>query len=260
MAIKEVAILEDGFEIEGTEIPDSDLRYELNEWDEYALEEAVRLSEEHGEVEVVAVTIGPDRSEETIRKALAKGADRAIRVWDDTLAERRILDPVMKARILAAVIADESPDLVLSGVQGGDDSFGATGAALAGLVDFDWAAVVNEVSFDVENGIASVHRELEGGLTELADIELPAVLTIQTGINQPRYASLRGIRMAQGQPLEVRDLTDLGLNGSIRTNSFDLTSLYQPESEADTQFFDGDSGAQAGELADLLVDLGVVEG
>lgn len=259
VAIKEVALLADDFAIEGTTVPETDLRYELNEWDEYALEAAVRLGEREAEVEVVTVTVGPDRSEETIRKGIAKGADRAIRVWDDALSSRRILDPMTKARVLRPIVEEETPDLVLTGVQGGDDAFGATGTALAAMVGFEWAAVVNELALNSAAGSVSVHRELEGGVTELVDVELPAVLAIQTGINQPRYASLRGIRMAQRTPIDVRTLDDLGLDVASLGPAFELTSLAEPTSETETQYIDGDAAAAAATLADVLESLGVVE-
>src|SRR6056297_2286318 len=121
VTVKEVAEVADDFEIEGRSIPETYLEYDLNEWDDYAVEAAVRIAEDREDVEVVAVTIGPERSEETIRMALAKGVDRAVRVWDDALAEADVLDPTTTARILAAVAEEEAPDLVLSGVQAADD-------------------------------------------------------------------------------------------------------------------------------------------
>lgn len=180
VTVKEVATVEDDFEIFGTEIKETDLKYDLNEWDDYDVEEGVQIAEAGDDVEIVAVTIGPERSEETIRMALAKGADRAVRVWDDAIEDIELLDVETEAELLAAVVADENPDLVLSGVQANDDSFGATGVALAETVGFQWAAVVNalETRKVLDEGIASVHRELEGGIEELTDVELPAVLTI----------------------------------------------------------------------------------
>jgi len=192
VTVKAVAVLDDEFEIDGG-VDDSYVTAELNEWDEYAIETAVQL-QEAGDCEVVTVTIGPEDTEETVRRALAKGPDRAIRVWDDALAEAGLLDPVTKARLLAAVAEDVGPDLVLTGVQSADDGFGATGVTLAEKLGFAWAAVVNALELDREAGVASVHRELEGGVEELTEVELPAVLTIQTGINEPRRASQRGIR------------------------------------------------------------------
>jgi len=258
VTVSEVADVDDEFEIDGLEIDSRYLTYDLNEWDNYAVEEAVQLDEASDEeVEVVTATIGPERADETIRQALAKGADRAVRVWDDALAEASVLDPRTKAAVLAAVVEDEEPDLVLTGVQTADDAFGATGVALAAEIDYGWAAVVNQLDYDVGDDVASVHRELEGGIEELAEVELPAVLTIQTGINEPRYASLRGIRQAQSKPLDVSDLSDLGLSAGDLPVSPTLTDLEEPEVESDVTLFEGGADETATELAELLRDEGV---
>jgi electron transfer flavoprotein beta subunit len=259
VTVKEDVTVDDEFEIDGLDIAEQYISYELNEWDDYAVEEAVQLSEADDDVEVVTATIGPERCEETIRQALAKGADRAIRVWDDDLAEMDVIDPGTKADLFAAVVEEVEPDLVLTGVQGGDDAFGATGVALARSIDYEWAAVVNQLDLDADAGVAAVHRELEGGVEELTEVQLPAVLSIQTGINEPRYASLRGIRQAQSKPLDAHTPADLGYEGDL-TSSLTLTGMAEPESESDTQFIEGDSGEQASRLGDLLQDMGVVEG
>ncbi|WP_207586834.1 electron transfer flavoprotein subunit beta/FixA family protein [Halomontanus rarus] len=259
VTVKEVATVEDEFEIEGTAIDERYLGADLNEWDDYAIEEAVQIAEAIGEddVEVVTVTIGPEDCEQTIRQALAKGADRSIRVWDDALEDAELLDVGAKTAILAAVVEDEEPDLVLSGVQSGDDSFMATGVSLADAVGFQWAAVVNSLDLDTEAGVASVRRELEGGVEELTDVTLPAVLTIQTGINEPRYASLRGIRMAQRKELAVRGLDDLGLDSSVVAGDLRLTGMSVPESESDATVFTGGPEETASELAAILREKGV---
>jgi len=260
VTVKEVAEVDDEFEISGLDVDESALEYDLNEWDDYAVEEAVQISEAVDDVEVVTVTVGPERAEETVRMALAKGADRAVRVWDDALEDVQFLDPNSKADLIAAVAEEESPDLILSGVQAGDDANGATGVALAERLGFEWAAVVNDLDLDAEAGVASVHRELEGGIEELTDVDLPAVLTIQTGINEPRYASLRGIRQAQRKPLDVTSLGDVGLDEGIVESVVERTSMYEPESESDAVVWDGSADEAAGELAALLRDQGVVEG
>jgi electron transfer flavoprotein beta subunit len=255
VTVKEVAEVADDFEIEGLDIHETYLEYDLNEWDDYAIETAVRIAEARDDVEVVTVTIGPERSEETIRMALAKGADRAIRIWDDALAEADLLDPTTTARILAAVAEEEAPDLVLSGVQAADDGFGATGVALADLLDMGWAAVVNALELDA--GDASVRRELEGGVEELTTVSLPAVLTIQTGINEPRYASLRGIRRAQSKELAVHTLSDLGLESTLVDDALTLAGVTKPESESDATIFEGSAEETTAELETVLRDAGV---
>ena len=260
VTVKEVAEVDDEFEVTGLDVDEGSLEYDLNEWDDYAVEEAVQIGESADDVEVVTVTVGPERAEETVRMALAKGADRAIRVWDDALADAGFLDIGAKADLIAAVAEAEEPDLILSGVQAGDDSNGATGVAVAERLGFEWAAVVNDLELDAEAGTAAVHRELEGGIEELTDVELPAVLTIQTGINEPRYASLRGIRQAQRKPLEVRSLDELGLGASVVESAVERTAMYEPESESDAVVWEGSADETAGELAALLREKGVVEG
>jgi electron transfer flavoprotein beta subunit len=259
VTVTEVAEVEDEFEVAGDDIAEQYLEYDLNEWDDYAIEEAVQISEENDDVEVVTATIGPERSEETIRMALAKGADRAVRVWDDAIESAEYLDTDSKADLLAAVVEEEDPDLVLSGVQSADEANGATGVVLAEKIGFQWAAVVNDLDLDIEGGVASVHRELEGGVEELTDVESPAVLTIQSGINEPRYASLRGIRQAQQKPLDVQTLDDVGLDESVVDSPLAQTSMYEPESEGDATIWSGGPEEEAEQLAEFLRDKGVVD-
>lgn len=256
VAVKEVTVLDDAFEVEDGRIPDAYRSYELNEWDEYALEEAVSL-EEAGEIdEVVTVTIGPERVEETIRKALAKGADRAIRVWDDTLDEQEYLSPRPTARILAEVVESESPELVLTGVQAGDTMAGATGVALASAINYGWAAVVNDL--DLRDETVAVRRELEGGSEEVTSVDLPAVCTIQTGINEPRYASLRGIRMAQRSEIDTRSFDDLGLDADALDSTISLRGVEKPVVEERAEIFEGSPDETAGRLAEYLAETGVL--
>ncbi len=255
VAVTEVAVPDDEFEIDGTEIDEQYLTYELNEWDEYALEEAAELAETHDDIEVTAVTVGPERAEETIRKALAKGADRAVRIWDDELAATDLLAPATKARLLAGVAAQEEPELILAGAQSSDNSFGATGVALAAQLGYEWAAVVNQLELDRDRGVAKVHRELEGGVEELTEVELPAVTTIQTGINEPRYASLRGIRQAQRKPLEVQSPAELGVESIASPLS--LSGLAEPESESNVSVFEGGAESTPAELAAVLREQGI---
>jgi electron transfer flavoprotein beta subunit len=259
VAVKEVAVVADEFDIEGTRIPDRYVEHDLNEWDDYALETALQIREESDDdVEVVVVTIGPERTTETINIALAKGADRAIRVWDDALEGVQLLDVGAKTDVLEAVAANEDPDLVLTGVQAGDDSFAATGVSLAKRLGFEWGAVVT--SLDLEDGRARLHRELEGGVEEQVTVELPAVFTIQSGINEPRYASLRGIREARQKETVHYTLADLGLDDAIRSDALALSGMAEPESEGETTYLDGDPDEQATRLAETLRETEVVEG
>lgn len=212
--VKRVAALEEDFEIraDGLDVEEEFLNWDLNEWDDYSLETAVQIREAAGEgVEVVVVTVGPQDADEVLRKCLAKGADRALRVWDEALEGS---DSIGVARVLAAVARREQPQLVLAGVQSSDHSHGSTGIALSALLDWPHAAVVAALDFKPGAGTAGVQRELEGGLMQAVEVNLPAVLTIQLGINTPRYASLRGIKQAASRPIERLSPEDLGMSGA----------------------------------------------
>jgi electron transfer flavoprotein beta subunit len=175
----------------GTWIRDSDASFELNEPDAYALEEALRLKEKHSG-EVVVCSAGPARAAQVIREALARGADRAIHVESDALATA---DAFTVAAALADAIRDEKFDLVLTGLQSDDQGFGQVGVVLAEKLGMPHATIIMEVS--VENSALRVKRELEGGWFQWVGLPLPALLTIQSGINQLRYATLKGIMAAK---------------------------------------------------------------
>lgn len=256
VTVKEVAEVSEDFTIKENRVAETDIEYDLNEWDNYAIEAGVQLAESGIVDEVVSVTLGPERAEETIRMALAKGVDRAVRVWDDAF-EDQFSDVASKATVFEEILADEQPDLVLTGVQSSDNAFGATGVLLAERVNFEHAAVVNDLELDVDGECAHVRRELEGGIEELTEVDLPAVLTVQTGINEPRYASLRGIRQAQRKEIATKDLMDLGLSPDEIVSSLTITDMYEPESESDTELIEGDPDEQAARLVDVLTELGV---
>ena len=182
-------------------IPDEYLEYQLNEWDDTALEQALKTVEALGGGEVVVVTIGPEDAGETLRKALAKGADRGIRVWNEGLHGA---DPLVIARLLAGVAAREQPDLIFTGAQSSDMANAATGAALARLLNLPRAAMVVATEWD-GRGVIGVTRELEGGLLHQVEIDAPAVIAMQTGANTPRYATMRMIKLARAKPIAVVD-------------------------------------------------------
>jgi electron transfer flavoprotein beta subunit len=207
VCVKQVAALGDEVEFteDGRDVDPDFVDYALNEWDSYATEEALRVREATGDGEVVVVTVGDEDAEDAMRRALAMGADRGVRIWADALAGA---DPITVARALAEVVREEAPGLVLCGVQSSDAVQAATGSALAELLDLPRAAVVT--TLELGDGTATVHRELEGGLVDVVEIDLPALLTIQTGINEPRYATLRAIKQADQKPIEVREPGDLG--------------------------------------------------
>ncbi|MEE8172923.1 MAG: heterodisulfide reductase-related iron-sulfur binding cluster, partial [Alphaproteobacteria bacterium] len=210
VAVKHVGELGDEFAIaeDGLSIAQEHFEYTLNEWDDSALEEALLLCEHIGAGEVVAVTIGPEAAEDTLRKVLAKGAGRAVRVWDDSLAQA---DPVTVARALAGVARHEDADLILTGVQSSDLAQGATGTAMARILGLPHAAVVLGVEWDGGAKLTAT-RELEGGVRHRFELPAPALLTIQTGGNRPRYATMRMIKQARQKTIAVLDGSSVGLD------------------------------------------------
>jgi electron transfer flavoprotein beta subunit len=254
VTIKQVASLDEDFELrDDARDVEADFHvFDLNEWDHYALEEAMRLKEgANGEVEVVVATVGPDSADEELRKCLAKGADRAIRVWSDELEEA---DPIAIARVLAALARKEAPDMVFAGVQASDHAYGATGMALAGLLDWPHAAVVAGLDYTPGAKTASARRELEGGAYATVEVQCPAVLTIQLGINTPRYASLRGIKQAAARPIETLTPVELGLPPEQTGAAGSLSRIrrvYVP-SVGRAQMIEGTPSEQAARLASLI--------
>jgi electron transfer flavoprotein beta subunit len=213
VCVKQVAALDDEFELldDGSGVDPDFLELDLNEWDAFSLEAALQLREGAGagsDDEVVVLTVGDEESEEALLGCLARGADRAVRVWDETLEGA---DTLAVARVLAALVQREAPDLVLCGVQSSDAVNGATGVALAGFLEMPHVAVVKQLDYDPAGSTATVKRELEGGLVEVVRVRTPALLTIQTGINEPRYANLRAIKQAREKPLQVTTPEEVGI-------------------------------------------------
>jgi len=263
VAVKQVAALDEEFELidDDTRVDPDFLEWDLNEWDTFSLEAALQLREitggdgqadEDGHEEV-AVTIGDDEAQDGLLSCLAKGADRAVRVWDSTLEGA---DALAVARVLAAVIEAESPDLVLCGVQSSDAVYGATGVALSGFLGLPHVAVVKQIELDAGSGTVTVQRELEGGLVEVLKVGTPALLTIQTGINEPRYATLRAIKQAREKPLEVKGLGDLGIDhGAVADAAGShVVSLGHPERGEGAEMLEGGSAAIAARIAEIVRD------
>jgi electron transfer flavoprotein beta subunit len=191
----------------------------VSPYDEFAVEEALRIKEKRGQGEVVAVALGPDRAKEALRSALAMGCDRAIHVNDPTLAAA---DTLTTARALAAVVKQESPQLVLCGRQAIDDDAGAVGAQLAEVLGWPCASWIMEETVDADAKNIRVGRQVEGGL-EIFDIPLPAVLSAQKGLNEPRYPTLKGIMGAKKKEIKDVKAADLGLPST--TPELTITAL-----------------------------------
>lgn len=225
-----------------TWIRDQDASFELNEPDAYALEEALRLKEKHGG-EVIVCCAGPARATQVIREALARGADRAVHVEADALATA---DANAVADALAAAIKDEGVDLVLTGLQSDDQGFGQVGVVLAEKLGMPHATIIMEVQkLDAPGNGLRVKRELEGGWFQWVALPMPALLTIQSGINQLRYATLKGIMAAKKK--EIKKLTPPAVASAQR-----IASLYLPEKGKKTQMLQGSPADAAKELVKRL--------
>ncbi len=261
VCVREVAALDEEFELreDGLGVEPDCVEWDLNEWDSFSLEAGLLLREglDGDDHEVVAVTVGDEQAEEGLRGCLARGADRAVRVWDqgwDPAHPALAGDPLTTARVLAAVVARERPDLVLCGVQSSDAVTGATGTALAGLLGLARVAVVKALELDAQAGAVTVARELEGGLVERVRVGLPALLTIQTGINEPRYATLRAIKQAREKPLEVLSPAELGIDEAelVAAAGARLEALHPPESGAGAEMLTGAPAELAAQILELV--------
>jgi electron transfer flavoprotein beta subunit len=221
-----------------------DVSYEVNEPDAYALEEALRQKEKHGG-EVVVITAGPARAQQVLREALAKGADRAIHLEDPAFVT---LDAANIARAFAAAIKDEQFDLIFTGLQSDDFGFAQTGVILAELLGWPHATIIMQIE-KAEGGI-KVKRELEAGYFQHVEMPLPAVLTIQSGINKLRYATLIGIKQAKNKPLRKVALGDVQPN--LVPNQLNIQRLYVPQKAKKTEMLEGSPTDVARKLAEKL--------
>jgi electron transfer flavoprotein beta subunit len=226
------------------------LAWVVNDWDNYAVEEAVRIVEASGGT-VTAVTVGVEDDEEVLRRALAMGAERAIRVEPGDL----VLDPWVTSGLLAGAIRDLNPDLVLTGVQSEDDNHGAVGVMLAQRLKLAHASVVNRIA--LEGKETTLHVELEGGMDEISTIRLPALVTVQTGINEPRYVSIMGIRKARKKELRVVQTTDLGLQPEDLTPRTRIQEMYLPPEGGGAELIEGDPATLAEAILGILKEKGV---
>lgn len=221
-----------------------DVSYEVNEPDAYALEEALRQREKH-KGEVVVITAGSARAQQVLREALAKGADRAIHLEDDRFVN---LDSYNVARAIAAAIKDEQFDLIFTGLQSDDFGAAQTGVILAELLGWPHATIIMQLE-KTDSGIR-VKRELEAGYFQFVDMPLPAVLTIQSGINKLRYATLIGIKQAKAKPLRKVAWDEVA--SAVGENRQKIEKLYIPQKTKKTEFIEGSPAEVAKKLVDKL--------
>ena len=245
VAIKQVPVRDSQLrpDANGKWIQEDDLSFEINEPDAYALEEALQLKEKHGG-EVIALCAGPARASQTIREALAKGADRAIHIEDENL---KSLDTLGIAHLLAAAVKNENADLILTGLQSDDLGYGQTGVVLAELMGVPHATIIMQV--EKQDAGIKVKRELENGWFQMMEIPLPAVLTIQSGINKLRYATLMGIKKAKTKEIKNVPVSQLGPAPQATAV---LERVYAPQKSKQTQIFEGDAKTAAAKLVEKL--------
>ena len=227
---------------DGKWLDESDASYEMNEPDAYALEEALQLKEKLGG-EVVVLSLGHQRVNQTIREALAKGADRAIHV---EMEENSALDALGTARLLAQAIKPESPDIVLTGLQSDDLGYGQTGVILAELLGYSHATIVMEV--EPQGNMVRVKRELEDGWFQNVLLPLPVVLTIQSGIKKLRYATLMGIKKAKTKTIQTVPASSLRADASATA----IDKIYSPHRNKQTQMLTGNAKEVARQLVEKL--------
>ena len=243
VCIKQVPAKDAPLSISGNWIKESDIGFEMNEPDRYALEEALRLKEKHGG-EVVVLSMGPERVKQTIKEALAKGADRAIHIADDNFAQ---LDPLGSAKSLAAAVQKENADLVLTGLQSDDHGFGQTGVLLAATLDLPHATIIMQI--EVDGAKLKLKRELEAGWFQHIECPLPAVLSIQSGINKVRYATLKGIMAAKKKEITTITRESLGVPTEAAQK---IEKIYIPTKTKKTEFLTGPPKEVATKLVEKL--------
>ncbi len=253
--VPETAEAEIKIDTSGKTIEKTGLVFDINEWDDYALEEAVRIKEKLGGT-VTAITIGSEDADSTLRKCLARGTDKAIRLTDPKF-ERS--DSHAIARILHSVIKGLSYDLILTGTLAGDDSYTMVGPILAEMLRIPHATMVKKI--ELSDGAAKVNRELEGGLEEMVEVKLPALFSVQTGINEPRYVSIMGIRKAMQKEIKVLGLADIGLSESDVGEAgswIKIEKMFVPPVEKQAEFIKGSPEEVATKIAEILKSRGLI--
>ncbi|MBN1368400.1 MAG: electron transfer flavoprotein subunit beta/FixA family protein [Dehalococcoidales bacterium] len=241
------------FSPDSRSIVEKDLVFDINESDKYAVEAAVQLKEKLGGT-VTAITMGETSAEDVLRRCLATGIDRAIRLTDPAFTGS---DAAATARALAGVIKSMQYDMVLTGVQANDSLQAQIGVTVAGMLGLPHSTLVNKL--EINGNIAKVHRELEGGLEDVLEVKLPALFTIQTGINEPRYVSIMGIRKASRLEIKVSRLSDTGLDASSAGEPGSLVKLeklYIPPSTKATEILSGTIEEMASKLAGIIKEKG----
>jgi electron transfer flavoprotein beta subunit len=239
---------------DGAWIQEDNIKFEINSYDTYALEEALRIKDA-GEAEVLVVSIGADRVTQALRTALGMGADRAVHVKDP---EADGSDPLGVAKILASVAKAESPDLIFMGFMSEDGNSAAVAPMMAELTDLPHTTAA--LKAERNNGTLTVEREMEGGAHEVVELRTPCVLSVQTGMNQVRYASLKGIMAAKKKPLDVKSIADLGLSGQVGAAGakVKIDRISPPQKGERAEILEGSTGEVVATLVTKIKELGLL--
>ena len=233
---------------EGNDLDRDDLVYSVNEWDNYAVEEAIQIVDNVGG-NVTVVTVGDDEAEEILRREMAMGANNGILLSDDSFEE---VDGRGLATILKAEVQKGNYDLILTGAQA-DEGAGQVGGMLAAMMDLPYASLVNKIEIDGDKTI-KVGREIEGGNQEINEMDLPAVLSIQTGINEPRYVGIRGIRKVASVEIPVHSASDLGVE--VPDSKVKRVDYFVPELGDGAEMLEGSTDELTGKLIEILKSKG----
>jgi electron transfer flavoprotein beta subunit len=252
VCLKQVPHRDARLEVSGAWINEANLKFEINDYDNYGLEAALRIKDAN-QAEVVVATIGPDRVVQSLRTALGMGADRAIHVKDPALDAS---DALGSAKALAAVARAEKPDMIICGLMADDSNFGLVGPMLAGLLDVPHATGI--VSATQPDGKLTVERELEGGALQVVELPLPCLVTVQTGMNEVRYASLKGIMAAKKKPLDTKALADLGLDAGAVAPKVKIEKLAPPPKGKGAELLKGSAAEVAQKLVVKIKELGLL--
>ena len=239
---------------DGTWIKEDNIKFEINSYDTYAVEEALRLKDA-GDAEVIVVSIGPDRVTQALRTALGMGSDRAVHVND---AAAQGADALGIAKILAAVAKEEGADVIFAGLMAEDDNASAIPPMIAELLGYPSATGVLATDFSGDS--VTVERELEGGALEVVELPKPCLIAIQSGANQVRYASLKGIMQAKKKPVDVKTLADLGLadSASAAQNKTTVNKVYVPVKGDTAEILSGSTDEVVGQLVTKIKELGLL--
>jgi electron transfer flavoprotein beta subunit len=237
----------------GADIKKDNLDYDINDWDRFAIEEAVQIKEREGG-KVTVVTVAPEDSEEMLRESLARGADEAFQIWDDSMEGS---DGYAVAAILAKFIKDKPYDVILTGTLADDDGGGQVGGMLAAMLDIPSSTLVSKIEF--KDSTVKFNRELEGGLGESLDMNIPALLAVATGLNEPRFVSIRAVRKVAAIEIPALGLDDLGLEESSVGSAGSRVTIEQaylpPEGEG-AEILKGSSEEVAVRLVEILKEKG----